>query len=114
MTVSTKFAEAERPAPSTTEILRCAVPTRPRVGVITTLHEFVELPQEAGANCAAADGPKDTSAALSLLPARASLPVPASVSGICPELPPTMDRLATPLTLGRGRLCSAPTASTRP
>jgi Ni,Fe-hydrogenase III small subunit len=84
------------------------------MGVITTLQEFVELPQEAGSNCAAADAPNETSEALSLLPERMSVPVPVSVTGSCPEPPPVMKMLLAMLTAGEGRLCSAPSASTRP
>jgi hypothetical protein len=84
------------------------------MGVIKTLHEFVELPQEAGSNCAAAEAPNGTSAALSLLPERMSLPAPLSVAGNCPELPPVMEMLLAMLMAGEGRLCSAPSASTRP
>src|ERR1700722_20331271 len=109
VTVTVRLAEAERPAPSTATKLRWAVPTDPTMGVIKTLQEFVELPQEAGSNCAAADG---TSVALSLLSERMSLPVPVSVTGNCPELPPVMEMLLAILIAGARRRARAPTAAT--
>ena len=114
VTVTVRLVDAERPAPSTTDTLRWATPTCPGAGVIKILQEFVELPQEAGTNFGAAGVPNATSAALSLLPERCRVPVPASVIGTCAELPPTMAILLTALTVGAGSLCSAPNASTRP
>jgi hypothetical protein len=114
VTVTVKLVAAERPAPSTAVRLRCAVPTCPRAGVINIVQELVAVPQEAGSNCVAADAPNATSAVLSLLPERVSVPVPARVNGSCPELPPTMEMLLPALTAGEGRLWSAPSASTRP
>jgi len=79
VTVTVTLAEADRAAPSLTDNCRWAIPSWPTAGVIVRLQELVETPQVVGAYQLPAVPANETSEALSLVPERASLPVPVNV-----------------------------------